>query len=290
MFLLTGFGFLIIGAGGIRPCNLAFGADQFNPKTEAGKRGINSFFNWYYFTFTFAMMVSLTLIVYVQSDVSWALGLAIPTFLMLLSCVFFFVGTRIYVIVKPEGSPLTTIAQVIVAATKKRHLTLPGNPEFSLFNYLPTNTINSRLPLTGQFRFLDKAAILTADDKINPDGSAENPWRLCGMQQVEEVKCVLRIIPIWASGIIYYVAIVQQNTYAVFQALQSDRHLGSSSKFEVPAASYIVFQFLSLTFWIPIYDRLVVPAIRKRTKIEGGITLLQRMGIGMVLSIITMLV
>ncbi|KAI3885547.1 hypothetical protein MKX03_009245 [Papaver bracteatum] len=288
-FLLTGFGFLIIGAGGIRPCNLAFGADQFNPKTESGKRGINSFFNWYYFTFTFAMMVSLTFIVYVQSDISWALGLAIPTFLMFLSCVFFFIGTRIYVIVKPEGSPLTSIAQVLVAATKKRHLTLPENPEFALFNFIPANTINSRLPLTGQFRFLDKAAILTDDDKIKPDGSAENPWRLCRMQQIEEVKCVIRILPIWASGIMYYVALTQMHTYAVFQALQSDRHFGST-KFEVPAASYIVFQFLSLTLWIPIYDRLLVPAIRKRTKIEGGITLLQRMGIGIVLSILTMLV
>ncbi|KAI3856019.1 hypothetical protein MKW92_051617 [Papaver armeniacum] len=288
-FLLTGFGFLIIGAGGIRPCNLAFGADQFNPKTESGKRGINSFFNWYYFTFTFAMMVSLTFIVYVQSDINWALGLAIPTFLMFLSCVFFFIGTRIYVIVKPEGSPLTSIAQVIVAATKKRHLTLPENPEFALFNFIPAKTINSRLPLTGQFRFLDKAAILTDDDKIKPDGSAENPWRLCRMQQIEEVKCVIRILPIWASGIMYYVALTQMHTYAVFQALQSDRHFGNT-KFEVPAATYIVFQFLSLTLWIPIYDRLLVPAIRKRTKTEGGITLLQRMGIGIVLSILTMLV
>ncbi|KAK3227935.1 hypothetical protein Dsin_007797 [Dipteronia sinensis] len=68
-FLVTGFEFLIIGAGGIRPCNLAFGADQFNPNTESGHRGITSFFNWYYFTFTFSMIFSVTLIVYVQSNV-----------------------------------------------------------------------------------------------------------------------------------------------------------------------------------------------------------------------------
>lgn len=38
-FLLAGFGLLIVGAAGIRPCNLAFGVDQFNPNTESGKKG-----------------------------------------------------------------------------------------------------------------------------------------------------------------------------------------------------------------------------------------------------------
>lgn len=287
-FLLSGFGLLVIGAGGIRPCNLAFGADQFNPETESGKRGISSFFNWYYFTYTFAMMVSLTVIVYVQSDVSWSLGLAIPTLLMLLSCALFFMGTRIYVKVKPEGSPLKNVAQVIVAAVKKRRLELPGQPWLSLFNHIPANSINSKLPHTDQFRFLSKGAILTPEVQINSDGSAANPWRLSSMQKVEEVKCVIRVIPIWAAGIIYYVALVQQSTYVVFQALQSDRRLGSTG-FKIPAASYTVFTMLSLTIWIPIYDQIIVPLLRRLTGKEVGITLLQKMGIGMVLAVITMI-
>uniref|UniRef100_A0A5B6YFT0 Uncharacterized protein n=1 Tax=Davidia involucrata TaxID=16924 RepID=A0A5B6YFT0_DAVIN len=151
-FLLSGFGLLVVGASGIRPCNLAFGADQFNPNTESGKRGISSFFNWYYFTFTFAMMVSLTVIVYVQSDVSWPLGLAIPTFLMFLSCAFFFIGTKIYAIVIPQGSPLTSVVHVMVAAIKKKQLKLPEQPWLSLFNYFPPNSINSKLPYSEQFR------------------------------------------------------------------------------------------------------------------------------------------
>ena len=151
-FLLGGLAFLVVGAGGIRPCNLAFGADQFNPNTESGKRGINSFFNWYYFTFTFAMMISLTIIVYVQSEVSWSLGLAIPTFLMLLSCLFFFAGSRIYVKVKAEGSPLASAARVVVAAVKKRRLSAPEQPRASLFNHTPSASINSKLPYTDQFR------------------------------------------------------------------------------------------------------------------------------------------
>ncbi|XP_075664177.1 protein NRT1/ PTR FAMILY 2.11-like [Castanea sativa] len=288
-FLLSSLGLLVVGAGGIRPCNLAFGADQFNPNTESGKRGISSFFNWYYFTYTFAMMVSLTFIVYVQSNVSWAWGLAIPTFLMLLSCVLFFLGTRIYVILKPEGSPLASIVQVVVAAVKKRQLKLPEQPWLSLFNHIPTSTINSKLPSTNQFRFLDKAAIITPEDQVKSDGSAANPWRLCSMQQVEQVKCLMRVIPIWVAASIYDVVIVQQKTYGVFQALQFDRRLGNTN-FTIPAASYIIFTMLALTIWIPVYDRIICPTLRRFTGKEGGITVLQKMGVGIALAIITMLV
>ncbi|KAF2308677.1 hypothetical protein GH714_012155 [Hevea brasiliensis] len=288
-FLLSGFGFLVLGAGGIRPCNLAFGADQFNPATKSGKQGINSFFNWYYFTFTFAMMISATFIVYIQSNISWGIGLAIPAFLMFMSCALFFVGSKLYVKVKPQGSPITSVVQVLVAAAKKRKLNLPDNPALSLFNYIPINSINSRLVYTDQFRWLSKSAILTSEDQLNSDGSAANPWKLCSIQQVEEAKCVLRVIPIWSSAIIYFVAIIQQQTYVVLQALQSDRRLGNNG-FQVPAASFIVFSMVSLTIWIPIYDRILVPSFRKLTHIESGITSLQRMGIGIVLSVLTMLV
>lgn len=153
-FLLLGFGLLVIGAGGIRPCNLAFGADQFNPNTTSGKLGINSFFNWYYFTFTFAMIVSLTLIVYVQTEVSWGLGLAIPAFLMSLSCALFFMGSSIYVKLEPHGSPFISVLRVLFAALKKRtllaaHQQCPSH----LFNHVVhSGSINSKLPYTRQFR------------------------------------------------------------------------------------------------------------------------------------------
>lgn len=149
-FLLMGLGFLVVGAGGIRPCNLAFGADQFNPKSESGKRGTDSFFNWYFFTFTFAQMVSLTLIVYVQSNVSWSIGLAIPATLMLLGCIIFFAGSKLYVKVKASGSPIHSISCVFVAAVKKRRLKPVGST--GLYNYIAKEFKNSRLSHTEQFR------------------------------------------------------------------------------------------------------------------------------------------
>ncbi|GJY16808.1 proton-dependent oligopeptide transporter family protein, partial [Tanacetum coccineum] len=150
-FLLSGFGFLIIGASGIRPCNLAFGVDQINSNTESGQSGIASFFNCYYFTYTFAVMVSLSTCKQMSTD-NWALGLAIPTFLMFLSCAVFFIGTRIYVIELPDGSHLTSIFQVLVATFKKRDLAVPEEPTLSLFNHVSTESINSKLPHSKQLR------------------------------------------------------------------------------------------------------------------------------------------
>ncbi|XP_075096958.1 protein NRT1/ PTR FAMILY 2.10-like isoform X2 [Nicotiana tabacum] len=288
-FLLIGFGLLVIGSSGIRPCNLAFGADQFDPNTAPGRKGISSFFNWYYFSLTFAMMVSLTVIVYVQSNISWSLGLAIPTIMMFLSCALLFAGTKIYVRMVPKGSPLSSVEQVFVAAFKKRHLQLAEQPCVALFNYVSSDSLNSKLCYTDQFRFLNKAAIRTPEDEINSDGSAADPWRLCSIQQVEEVKCLLRVVPIWVAGTVYYLSVVQQQNYVIFQAFQSNRQLGHNH-FRIPPASFIVFPFLCISIWLPIYDRILLPWLRKFTRKEDGITLLQKMGIGMFISIITMII
>lgn len=287
--LFISFAFLVIGSAGIRPCSMPFGADQFDPHTESGKRGINSFFNWYYFTFTSAMLVSATVIIYVQSNVSWSIGLGIPTALMFLACVLFFMGTRLYVRVTPEGSPFTSIVHVFAAAARKRALKQPKDPKQDLFNPPHTSAVVSKLAHTDQFRCLDKAAIVASPEEVRPGGAAPaNPWRLCSVQQVEEVKCLIRIVPVWSTGIIYYVAVVQQSTYVVLSALQSDRHLGRS--FQIPPASFTVFAMLAQTIWIPIYDRLLVPRLRKFTGKDEGLTLLQRQGIGIALSTVAMVI
>ncbi|CAL1413788.1 unnamed protein product [Linum trigynum] len=65
-----------------------------------------------------------------------------------------------------------------------------------------------------------------------------------------------------------------------------DRHLGP--KFQIPPGSMFVISLLVIGAWLPLYDRVLVPAMTRITKIEGGITLLQRIGIGMVFSVLSM--
>ncbi|MED6190262.1 hypothetical protein PIB30_104113, partial [Stylosanthes scabra] len=157
--LLLGLTLLSIGSAGIRPCSIPFGVDQFDPSTNEGRKGINSFFNWYYTTFTIVLMITQTVVVYVQDSVSWKIGFAIPTICMLCSIILFFLGTSIYVHVKPGGSVFSGIAQVLVAAYKKRKIELPSEKHVDgiIIYYDPpldltTNNVMSKLPLTNQFR------------------------------------------------------------------------------------------------------------------------------------------
>ncbi|KAJ6418367.1 hypothetical protein OIU84_001692 [Salix udensis] len=246
-FLLAGFILMIVGAGGIRPCNLAFGADQFNPETESGKRGVNSFFNWYFFTYTFAQMISLTLIVYVQSNVSWPIGLGIPAILMLISCLVYYMGTKLYVKVKATGSPMTSVAQVMVVAFKKRKLKPADQPWLSLFNYIPPKSINSKLSYTDQFRFLNKAAIMTDQDQVKPDGSPADPWKLCSFaasgrgEMLAEGDSSLWLIPqLSLSGIAEAFGSIGQVEFYYKQFPENMRSIGGSLFYcGVAASSYL---------------------------------------------------
>lgn len=152
--LALALGFLAIGSGGIRPCSIPFGVDQFDASTEEGRRGINSFFNWYYMSFTVVMIIVFTLIVYIQDSVSWVLGFGLPAALMILAIILFFIGTNFYVYVLPEGSVFTSIFQVIAAAYKKRKMHIPNSDTAVYYDPPPLKgSAVTKLPLTNKLRY-----------------------------------------------------------------------------------------------------------------------------------------
>nr|BEK82040.1 NPF transporter [Taxus x media] len=262
-FLLT-----IVGSGGVSFISSAFGADQFEKESAEGMRQVQTFFNWYYFGLYSSVIVASTVIVYIQSNVSWAWGFGICVVLTAISVMLFFWGTNLYIRARPEGSPFTGLAQVVVACVRKRNLHLPSNSQ----DFYYGNIMDSaKLPPTPQFRFLNKAAIKTSQDSPDP-----NPWKLCSVKQVEELKSILKTLPIMSSAIIPNIIASQMMTFAVLQALTMDRNLGPH--FQIPAASFIVFGLLSSAIVLPVYDKLIVPfAAGKGVKFTN----LQRIGTGM---------
>lgn len=84
-------------------------------------------------------------------------------------------------------------------------------------------------------RFLNRACtIRNPEQDLNPDGKASDPWSLCTVDQVEELKALLKVIPLWSTGIMMAVNI-SQNSFPLLQAASMDRHI--TSNFEIPAGS-----------------------------------------------------
>eukprot|EP00252_Welwitschia_mirabilis_P016963 TRINITY_DN3772_c0_g1_i5.p1 TRINITY_DN3772_c0_g1~~TRINITY_DN3772_c0_g1_i5.p1 ORF type:complete len:240 (-),score=30.28 TRINITY_DN3772_c0_g1_i5:423-1142(-) len=85
----------------------------------------------------------------------------------------------------------------------------------------------------------------------------------------------------------YGVIFQQSPTFFTKQGKTLDRKIGS---LEIPAATLQSFITLTIVLFVPIYDRILVPLTRRITGNERGITLLQRIGIGLFVSILCMTV
>jgi len=128
-------------------------------------------------------------------------------------------------------------------------------------------------------RFLDKAA--TKDGSISP-------WKLCPVTQVEETKLMLRMLPVWVTLFIPSTLISHVSTLFIKQGTTLNRHMGSH--FQIPAGSLTSFFALSMVVSIIVYEKVLVRIFRRFTGNPRGITILQRMGIGIFVHMVSMAV
>uniref|UniRef100_A0A2P2Q3I2 Nitrate transporter n=1 Tax=Rhizophora mucronata TaxID=61149 RepID=A0A2P2Q3I2_RHIMU len=277
-----------IGTGGLRPCIVTFAADQIDmKKTSVASRSWN-FFNWYYFSMGMATLTALTVVVYVQDNVGWGWGLGIPTIGMAFSILAFVFGSSLYNKLKPGGSPLVRLAQVIVAAVRKRRVVAPEDSGRLYENKeLDADiSVNGRLLHTDQLKFLDKAAIVTDGEAA---GSAPpNLWKLATVHRVEELKSIIRVLPIWAATILLVTSSSHLHSFVIQQARSMDRHLSHS--FQIPPASMSIFSIFTMLSGLVLYERLFVPFARRFTGNPSGITCLQRMGVGFFIHVIATII
>ncbi|EFJ29732.1 hypothetical protein SELMODRAFT_410482 [Selaginella moellendorffii] len=91
-------------------------------------------------------------------------------------------------------------------------------------------------------------------------------------------------MPIWFTNLIFSSVFAQVGTLFLNQGDTMERHLG---RFQIPAASFTLFITLTICIIMPLYDRYFVPFARRITGNERGITMLQRIGIGQVISTVS---
>ncbi|KAJ1262884.1 hypothetical protein BS78_09G143200 [Paspalum vaginatum] len=296
-----------LGSGGLRPCVVAFGTDQFEqerpaPEEEEQHRqkqggGADAdaaravvaerkrrYFNLYFFTMGVAALLALTVVVYIQDNVGWGWGFGIPAIAMFVSIVVFLVGYPLYVRLKPGGSPFTRLAQVAAAAFKKRNIAMPEDAGM-LYQDKELDAListNGRLLHTNKLTFLDRAAIVTPGD-IAATGEPDL-WRLSTVHRVEELKSIVRLLPIWSAGILLATADSHNGSFTIMQARTMDRRV--TRHFEIPPATMSIFGTTAMLVSLALYDRAFVPLARRVTGRPSGITYFQRMGVGLAISIL----
>ncbi|XP_066337039.1 protein NRT1/ PTR FAMILY 4.5-like [Miscanthus floridulus] len=266
--LLLGLYLIPIGDGAARACLPALGGEQFDTSDPVEQRQESSFFNWYTFAISTGGFVGLVFIVWVENSKGWDLGFVVCALFVILGMLIWIAGLPFYRNQLPTGSPITRILQVLVAAFKKRKVALPANPSELKQTGQDDAGALEMLHRTDGFHCLDKAAV---------DTGKTGAWTLCSITQVEETKIILRMVPIFLSAVLGYIPVPLILNFTVQQGNTMDTRLGAvhispATLFVIPT----VFQMVILI----VYDRFIVQFLRRITGYVGGVTHLQRIGIG----------
>ncbi|XP_051149955.1 protein NRT1/ PTR FAMILY 7.3-like [Andrographis paniculata] len=281
-----------LGNGGYQPTIATFGADQFDEDHETESHSKVAFFSYFYLALNLGCLFSNTILGYFEDKGVWAIGFWASAGSAATALVLFLVGTPIYRHFTPQGNPLSRFCQVFIAACRKWKADVPSNDD-ELFEVQGSDgkEIGARKILHTQgFRFLDRAAVITDEDGESQtaaaaDGGGRNLWRLCSVTQVEEVKCILRLLPIWLCTILYSVVFTQMQSLFVEQGAAMETTVAG---FHIPPASMSSFDILSVATFIFLNRRLIEPLVSRLRK-TGGLTELHRMGIGLIIAVAAML-
>ncbi|KAJ9174920.1 hypothetical protein P3X46_013515 [Hevea brasiliensis] len=182
--------------------------------------------------------------------------------------VLFWSGIFFYHPCRPTGSPLSIVYRVVTVAVLKRHLSYPTDSnEVLLFPHNPL------------FRFLDKAAI---PETSNPDKERQQ-GRLCTKEEVNRVKKLLALLPMWTSLLVYALAKATGSTFFIEQSDGFDpiEFFGLT----LPINAFSTLASL-VSFIVSYLFSALIPKRWKENKEKHELVTLWRIGLGMVCSIL----
>ncbi|KAK8497334.1 hypothetical protein V6N12_064024 [Hibiscus sabdariffa] len=279
---------IALGNGGYQPNIATFGADQFDEEDPKEGHSKVAFFSYFYLALNLGSLFSNTILGYFEDEGMWALGFWVSAGSALAGLVLFLAGTTSYRHFKPSGNPLSRFSQVLVAAIRKCSVDMPPDADelYDVDGNDSSMNGNRKILHTDEFKFLDRAAYISTRDVDEQKKGIHSTWRLCPVTQVEEVKCILRLLPIWLCTIIYSVLFTQMASLFVEQGAAMKTTV---SNFRIPPASMSSFDILSVALFIFLYRRVLDPLVASiRKKGARGLTELQRMGIGLVIAVLAM--
>ncbi|KAE8797340.1 Peptide transporter PTR5 [Hordeum vulgare] len=277
-----------IGQGAYSPSLQAFGADQLDigdeneddaaSGTTAEEKGKvkSAFFHWWYFGICCGSLLGNTTMSYVQDTVGWGIGFAIPGAAMALSVAAFLCCTPLYRKISQPRSGDRSSSESVFRALKS----------------LLASVSAGKIRLSSRHGGEDDG-----DDKNNASELElqEKPLKLAKLTDPKEAnkpgvaKVILRLLPIWTVLLMFAVIFQQPMTFFTKQGTLMDHRVGGGA-FVIPPATLQSTITVSIIIIMPLYDRVIIPLIGVVTRNSKGITVLQRIGVGMVFSIVAMVI
>ncbi|XP_062974796.1 solute carrier family 15 member 3 [Elgaria multicarinata webbii] len=263
--MYTGLLLLALAISSVKANLTPFGADQV---TDRGRDATRRFFNWFYWSINIGAVISLLVIAFIQQNVGFVIGYAIPAVCLALALLVFLVAAPIFVTKPASGSQVSSMFQLALqggccsqALQKMTTKIRAGNPQSEA----------------------DVAGLLS--------GPRHQPVRP-SPEVVSNFQVLVKILPVLLTLIPYWMVYFQMQSTYYLQGLHlcipnffENNRLNSSilsadvsSGYMLPDAWLLLANVVILLILVPVKDRVIDPFLAKRKLLPSA---LKKMALGM---------
>ncbi|XP_077177234.1 solute carrier family 15 member 3 [Paroedura picta] len=271
--MYAGLLFLALGISSVKANLTPFGADQV---TDLGRDATRRFFNWFYWSINLGAVISLLVIAFIQQNVDFLIGYAIPAVCVAFALLVFLFAAPSFVTKPATGSQVSTMFQLAFRSSCCGHALQKMSTKAKLNNIQP-----------------EEETALFSDPRHQPqEPSHEN---------ISNFQALMKILPVLLTLIPYWMVYFQmQSTYYlqglhlyipnIFQHSNSNNSALSASVsngYTFPDAWLLLANVVFLLILVPLKDRVIDPFLAKRKLLPSP---LKKMAVGMIFGFASVIV